>query len=152
MSPIHRRRLLPVVLVSLFLSTGVASACDAGRVIGMHADGTSAGIAGVRVSDGRHIVETGADGRFEGLSGRAAPVFVIKPADWTLPREGANPAFWRAAGSRGEACTFTLQAGEAAGTLDVAVFADPQTGTTRWVTTTAPWSRPRVPSARSGSA
>ena len=129
MSPIHRRRLLPVVLVPLFLSTGVTSACDAGRVIGMHADGRSAGIAGVRVSDGRHIVETGADGRFEGLSGRAAPVFVIKPAGWTLPREGANPAFWRAAGSRGEACTFTLQAGEAAGTLDVAVFADPQTGT-----------------------
>ncbi|MCD9008097.1 calcineurin-like phosphoesterase family protein [Luteimonas sp. XNQY3] len=129
MPPIHRRPFMPVALVSLLLSTGVASACDAGRVVGTQADGASAGVAGVRVSDGRRIVETAADGRFEGLSGRDAPVFVIKPAGWTLPREGANPAFWRATGRRGDACTFTLQAGEAEGTLDIAVFADPQTGT-----------------------
>ncbi len=129
MPPIHRRSFLPAVLVPLLLSTGVAFACDAGRVVGAQADGASAGVAGVRVSDGRRIVETGADGRFEGLAGGDAPVFVIKPAGWTLPREGANPAFWRAAGRAGDACTFALQAGEAAGTLDVAVFADPQTGT-----------------------
>lgn len=128
MRPFDPRSVVPAAL-GMLLATGTAVACDAGRVVGTQTDGRSAGVAGVRVSDGRRIVETDAAGRYQGLSGRDAPVFVIKPAGWTLPREGANPAFWRAAGSRGAACTFTLQAGEADGTLDVAVFADPQTGT-----------------------
>ena len=116
---------IPLAIALLACSTGAAVACDAGRVL----DGGGAGIGGVRVSDGRRIVETTADGRFAGLSGRAAPVFVIKPAGWTLPRRGAHPAFWRAPGAGGAACIFELQAGETDGALDVAVFADPQTAT-----------------------
>jgi len=125
MRHVFRLAQIPLAIVLLASAAGAAMACDAGRVV----DDAGAGIAGVRVSDGRRIVETAADGRFTGLSGRDAPVFVIKPAGWTLPRAGANPAFWRAPAARGAACTFTLQAGEAEGTLDVAVFADPQTAT-----------------------
>lgn len=125
MLPVPRRAHLRCAIALLLCASGAATACDAGRVV----DASGSGLAGVRVSDGRRIVETAADGRFAGLSGRQSPVFVIKPAGWTLPRSGAHPAFWRPPGARGAACTFALQAGEASGALDVAVFADPQTAT-----------------------
>lgn len=115
----------PLAIALLASSTGAAIACDAGRVV----DDSGAGIGGVRVSDGRRIVETTADGRFAGLIGQDGPVFVIKPAGWTLPRTGPHPGFWRAPGAAGAACEFALQMGEAEGALDVAVFADPQTAT-----------------------
>ena len=124
--PVQRPRpFMQAICALLSLSTGAVLACDAGRVV----DGDGRGVGEVRVSDGTRIVVTGADGRFAGLDGRQAPVFVIKPAGWTLPRDGAHPAFWRAPGASGDACTFTLQAGESDGPLRVAVFADPQTGT-----------------------
>ncbi|MET0328538.1 MAG: calcineurin-like phosphoesterase family protein [Luteimonas sp.] len=120
------RPFMRVTAALLSMSAGVAWACDAGRVV----DADGQGLAGIRVSDGTRIVETGDDGRFAGLSGRHAAVFVIRPADRTLSREGARPAFWRASGARTADCTFTLKAGDpGARTLRVAVFADPQTGT-----------------------
>ncbi|KPN20249.1 hypothetical protein AO715_10165 [Xanthomonas sp. Mitacek01] len=124
------RAFLPLAAVLLALSSGAASACETGRVV----DADGQGLAGIRVSDGTRIVVSAADGRFSGLRGGDAPVFVIRPADRSLPREGAHPAFWRAAGASGAACTFTLPAGDRAqDTLRVAVFADPQTGTTEEV-------------------
>ena len=126
--PFRRRRATPSIALALLALANAAGACDSGRVVTIGADGTS-GLAGVGVSDGTRIVLTGADGRFEGLDGRQAPVFVIKPAGWTFARAGANPAFWRAPAARGAACTFELQPTPARDTLDVAVFADPQTTT-----------------------
>lgn len=54
-------------------------------------------LAGIRVSDGSHIVETGPDGRFHlppGPDGRT--VFAIKPAGYALRgRADGLPDFWR---------------------------------------------------------
>ena len=116
----------------LLMSAGPLLACDRGRVFeDRNGDGRQdagePGLAGIRVSDGRRIVDTGADGRFSGLDGRAV-VFVIKPAGYGVARDGAVPRFWRAAGARGNACTFALQPRTPEAALDMLVFADPQAG------------------------
>ena len=128
--PPSRRALC--LLIPLLVSAGPLFACDRGRVFeDRNGDGRQdagePGLAGIRVSDGRRIVDTGADGRFSGLDGRAV-VFVIKPAGYGVARDGAVPRFWRAAGARGDACTFALQPRTPEDALDVLVFADPQAG------------------------
>lgn len=128
--PPSRRALC--LLIPLLVSAGPLLACDRGRVFeDRNGDGRQdagePGLAGIRVSDGRRIVDTGADGRFSGLDGRAV-VFVIKPAGYGVARDGAVPRFWRAAGARGDACTFALQPRTPEDALDVLVFADPQAG------------------------
>lgn len=113
-----------------------AIACERGLVFedrngnGRHDDGEP-GLAGVRVSDGSRIVTTTAGGRYQGL-GKGALVFVIKPATHGVARTGALPDFWRPAGALPSSCSFALQpqdAGTAEASLDVLVFADPQTTT-----------------------
>ncbi|WP_394000307.1 calcineurin-like phosphoesterase C-terminal domain-containing protein [Luteimonas sp. WGS1318] len=125
----------PLCLLALTsMLAAPALACDRGRVFedrngnGLQ-DAGEPGLAGIRVSDGRRIVDTGTDGRYAGLDGRRAVVFVIKPATYTLARDGALPRFWRPAGTRGADCAFALQPeGDAAAALDLLVFADPQAG------------------------
>ncbi len=94
------------LLLSLWLVAQVlpahAGACDAAVVFedrdGDGARGPSdAPVAGIRVSDGRDIAVTGADGRFRlpgGGDGRT--VFAIKPAGYAfVPREDGLPDSWR---------------------------------------------------------
>ncbi len=130
-----RRHAVSTLSIVACIAAAPAVACDSGRVFfDVNGDGQSSaattGVAGVAVSDGTRLVRTGADGRYRGLSGRESPVFIIKPAGATLPREDALPAFWRAPGARGADCDFTLvPAADDAATapLDVLVFSDPQT-------------------------
>lgn len=131
MPPLRRHLLCLLPLVAALAVPALA--CDRGRVFeDRDGDGRQGagepGLAGIRVSDGVRVVETGVDGRFSGLDGRRAVVFVIKPAGYGVARDGALPRFWRPAGTRDHACTFALrpQAPEAA--LDMLVFADPQAG------------------------
>ena len=128
-----RRPILPLCLAAVCAAGVPALACDRGQVFedtngNGRREAGEAGMAGVRVSDGIRIVETDAHGRYSGLDGRRAVVFVIKPAGYGLARDGALPAFWRAPGSRGAACDFALQPDARTGPLDMLVFADPQAG------------------------
>ena len=50
-----------------------------------HRTPEKAGIAGVLVSNGRQIVRTAADGRYELPVGERAEIFVIKPSGWMVP-------------------------------------------------------------------
>ncbi|MCD9029608.1 calcineurin-like phosphoesterase family protein [Luteimonas sp. BDR2-5] len=133
MPSFHRSWPGMVLAAAVAAAAPLAQACDAGRVFAdRDADGRQGagepGLAGVRVSDGVRIVETDAQGRYRGLSGGDAPVFVVKPAGHTLPRDGALPAFWRAPGMQGVDCDFALLPADDAGAgLDVLVFSDPQT-------------------------
>lgn len=109
-----------------------AAACRGGSVFeDLDRDGArdrrERGLADVHVSDGRQLVRTGADGRFEFGEEPGAPVFVIKPATHDV-RRGADgrPEFWH--GGAATACAFALQpAAASANALDVLVLADPQT-------------------------
>ena len=77
------------------------SACFAGRVFDdANGDGVQgmdeAGIEGVLVSDGRQIVRTDAQGRYQLAASDAAVVSIIKPAGWQ-PGQRADglPDTWR---------------------------------------------------------
>ncbi len=89
------------------------------------------GVAGVRVSDGVDIVQTGADGRYR-LPARAdRPRFIVKPPGYRVPdAENGLPAFWRAPDETGAACgDFALWSDDARpgdAPLAVRVMADPQ--------------------------
>ncbi len=124
--------LLAAPLLAVLALSIPATACERGVVFeGGDGDVRTAdarGLAGIRVSDGTRIVETDAQGRYTGLDGRHAPVFVIKPPGYAVPREGALPHFWRPAGAGGAACDFALLAEPDDEALDVLVFADPQAG------------------------
>lgn len=131
MSPLRRHLLCLLPLVAALAVPALA--CDRGRVFedrdGDGRQGTGEpGLAGIRVSDGVRIVETGVDGRFSGLDGRRAVVFVIKPAGYGVARDGALPRFWRPAGTRDHTCTFALRPQAPDAALDMLVFADPQAG------------------------
>jgi len=53
------------------------------------------GIAGVAVSNGKEVVQTGADGRYELPSSDDQIIFVIKPADYQVPVNAFNqPQFY----------------------------------------------------------
>lgn len=85
-------------------------------------------LEGVAVSDGRQVVQSGADGRWALQAPLAGPVFVIKPAGHQVPaRDDGLPDFWRHRDDRRD-CDFILEpAGTAGGSLEVLVFSDPQT-------------------------
>lgn len=58
-------------------------------------DRSEKGIAGVAVSNGREVVQTGADGRYELPSSDDQIIFVIKPADCQVPVNSFNqPQFY----------------------------------------------------------
>jgi len=118
------RLFMRTVLALAACVAGGVHACDSGLVV----DGDGRGLSGIRVSDGVRIVATRADGRFEGLRGAAHPVFVVVPAGRAVDRDGPQPRFWRAPGARAQACTIVLRQAASPGTLRVALFADPQTG------------------------
>ena len=53
------------------------------------------GVAGVLVSNGREIVRTAADGRYELPVGERAEIFVIKPSGWMVPVDARQlPQFY----------------------------------------------------------
>ena len=123
-------------------------ACDDGLVFeDANANGRrdpgEPGLRGIKVSDGRAIVETDSSGRYSGLdAGSVRTVFVIKPAGFGatarpdgLPDLWRNPPAGRGSGLKyggmvpdpGPCRDFALrrEPQRAAG-LDVLVFADPQ--------------------------
>lgn len=120
------------ILLALLLPVSCLDAvagCRQGRVV----DAEGAGMAGVRVSDGRQLAATSGDGRFAFVDDPRAPVFVIKPAGHAVPRgDDGLPAFWHPPGAAD--CTFVLHAAPVSReALEVLVFADPQTSDLREV-------------------
>ncbi|TQD43318.1 calcineurin phosphoesterase [Lysobacter aestuarii] len=113
-----------------------APACPGGVVYqdddrdGRHDPGEP-GVAGVRVSDGVDIVETGDDGRYR-LAARAdRPRFIVKPPGYRVP-DAANglPDFWRAPDAMGAGCgDFALWSDDARrgdASFAIRIIADPQ--------------------------
>src|SRR5690606_28678497 len=86
------------------------------------------GIAGIKVSNGRDIVSSGADGNYEIATKAGDIVFAIKPADRGFGRRADGlPAFWQAADSSGERFDIALSpARKATGSLEVLLFTDSQ--------------------------
>ncbi|MDH5834188.1 calcineurin-like phosphoesterase family protein [Luteimonas kalidii] len=130
-----RHRIRFAALVAL-LASAPAGACVQGEVfVDASGDGvrqaSEAGLADVLVSNGREIVSTDAGGHWRGLPSGTSPVFVVKPAGFTIALAGDGlPGFWRAPGA--DACDFALQPQAAArGPLKVLVTSDPQAGTPR---------------------
>ena len=96
-----------------------------GRVTG---DGRP--LANVRVSDGRSVVRTGADGRYVLVSDGTTPfVFVSTPAGWQAPRDARGiPRFWAPIGEGAEQeASFALVPRPGDTRHTVLVLADPQT-------------------------
>ncbi|MEN1960120.1 calcineurin-like phosphoesterase family protein [Luteimonas sp. MJ246] len=129
--------ILRLAAMLLSAATGAAAAAPwEGRVFDdRDGDGLAgageAGIGGVTVSDGVSVATTDGQGRWRLESVDGAPVFVVKPAGWALPRrEDGLPAAWHApqgahAIQQGD---FPLlhEAGARDGARSVLVFADPQ--------------------------
>lgn len=133
----HRRRSILALLLALYVPV-TAAACQSGTVfVDGNGDGvrqaSEAGVAAVRVSNGRDIVSTGGDGRWHGLPAGSAPVFVIKPAAFAFATgDDGLPASWRAADA--DTCDVALRPlSRADGGLKVLVTSDPQAGTPREV-------------------
>ena len=129
------RRMLVIVLLTV--AAGAAGAVEwQGRVFqDMDGDGVAGpgepGIAGVVVSDGRTLARTGGDGRYRLDARDDAPVFVVKPAGWSLGRRADGlPAAWQAPrpGDGVQQADFALlrDEGTRGGDLSVLLFADPQ--------------------------
>ena len=93
--------------------------------------GGGRGLANVRVSDGRSVVQTDADGRYTLIADGAQPfVFVCTPAGWQPARNASGTArFYSPIGASGDEqeASFDLapRAGDAKHTL--LLLADPQT-------------------------
>lgn len=93
--------LLPCLLA--FPVGGLAAdGCNAGVVFedtdrNGRRDPSEPGLAGIRVSDGRRLAVTGADGRYALPVEGGRTVFVVKPATHALPPRAADglPDFWR---------------------------------------------------------
>lgn len=137
-----------LILAGCLLSGAVLAANASGRVfLDRDADGRrdagEPGVAGVKLSNGRDIVVSAADGRYTLPIRDGDTVFAIKPPDYRFPmRASGLPAFWRhhvPSGSpklkyggidRSRATRFDvplLPAERAADApLDVLVMADPQ--------------------------
>ncbi len=143
---------LPFCLLMLsavaFPAIAKASACDGGLVFEDRngndlRDPGEPGLAGIRLSDGKTVVETDSTGRYSGLTKASErTVFVIKPAGFSAPlRTDGLPDLWRnppqgrgtglkyggIAPAPGPCRDFALrrEASRPAG-LDVLVFAVPQ--------------------------
>lgn len=85
------------------------------------------GIAGTKISNGRAIAYSDANGGYEIAAHAGDIVFAIKPADRGFGRRADGlPAFWQAAGS-GERFDIALSpARDATSPLEVLLFTDPQ--------------------------
>lgn len=109
------------------------AACAHGSVFedangnGVH-DAGERGLAGVKVSDGEHVVATDARGRFTLASAAGRSVFVIKPAgfDAATRADGLPATWWRPGADRGCPAFALRRAAPRTAALDVLVFADPQ--------------------------
>jgi len=127
------------MLLACFLLPLPGWACTGGQVFddangdGVHQPGER-GLQGVRVSNGREIVYSDADGAWRGLpQGAGGAVFIIKPAGFEVSgdRDGL-PAFWRdpTEAAADGTCDFPLRGNEAGRDgLKVIVSSDPQAGT-----------------------
>lgn len=124
-----RTPLLLLAVLALLPTWDAAAACRSGRVLatGEHAAGAS-GLPGVRVSDGRRIATTDAQGRYALPEAPQGPVFAIKPAGYAAPaRADGLPDTWR--GPDASDCDFVLWPEPVRReALEVLVFTDPQTG------------------------
>jgi len=110
-----------------------AWACDGGVVFeDVDGDGrrgaTEPALPHVQVSNGVEIVSSDGAGRWRLPTRADAPVFIIKPAGYTVST-GADglPRFWHPAGEA--SCDFALGRHDAAQGLKVIVSSDPQAGT-----------------------
>ncbi len=123
--------LLPVMAASAWACTSGAVFEDGNRD-GRRQSGER-GLAGVRVSNGREIVSSDTSGFWRLPGGGSMPVFVIKPAGFTVTSaEGGLPASWHGPGAA--SCDFALQPAARGGEgLKVIVSSDPQAGTVREV-------------------
>ncbi|MGJ4801968.1 calcineurin-like phosphoesterase C-terminal domain-containing protein [Luteimonas sp. SDU82] len=133
----HQPRHIAGLLLIVAAALAPAWACERGTVFeDLDGDGRRGGhepgLAGVRVSDGREIVSSDRGGGWRLSSSPRQPVFLIKPAGFSVPA-GADglPRFWRAVGETG--CDFALQRRESRSGLKVIVSSDPQAGTAREV-------------------
>lgn len=132
-----RTRLAFVALMSLITTNAIAQtpACGMGVVFedrdgdGLR-DSGEPGLPDVGVSNGRDIVRTDRAGRYRLADAPTGPVFVIKPAGFSMPRrDDGMPAYWHDAvepavcdfGLKGEKQPPLREQG-----LRVLVFGDPQ--------------------------
>ena len=90
-------------------------------------DAGERGIEGIKLSNGRAIVRSGADGSYAIPAQASDIVFAIKPADRAFGRRADGlPASWQAAGEGGRFDVALSSASQATGELDVLLFTDPQ--------------------------
>ena len=88
-------------------------------------------LAGIKVSDGEHIVVTGKDGRYQLPDSSQPTIFIIKPAGYrAVPRNDGLPDIWRPRDGEAAQCRpFALVADAKAPThFQALVMADSQTG------------------------
>ncbi|MCD9032022.1 calcineurin-like phosphoesterase family protein [Luteimonas sp. Y-2-2-4F] len=121
--------LLLLAVLACLTPWDAAAACRSGRVLAAgEAPAAARGLPGVRVSDGRRIATTDAQGRYALPEAPQGPVFAIKPAGYAAHlRDDGLPDTWRDADAAD--CDFLLQpAPPTREALEVLVFADPQAG------------------------
>ncbi|MEL7588150.1 MAG: calcineurin-like phosphoesterase family protein [Prolixibacteraceae bacterium] len=141
-------QLLFCILMILISSGSVAQSVVTGLVYednnkNNKKDRREEGIAGVAVSNGREVVQTGADGRYELPSSDDQIIFVIKPADYQVPvNEFNQPQFYYIHKPKGspelkykgssptgplpKSVDFPLISAASADTFQILVFGDPQ--------------------------
>jgi len=90
-------------------------------------------LAGIRVSDGEHIVSTGQDGRYQLPTSSQPNIFIIKPAGYSAAKRADGlPDIWRPQAGEGEGqCRpFALKPEKNAPTsFQALLLADSQTST-----------------------
>lgn len=136
------------VLMILFSSGSIAQPVVTGIVYedsnkNNKKDRREKGIAGIAVSNGREVVQTGADGRYELPSSDDQIIFVIKPADYQIPVNAFNqPQFYYIHKPKGspelrykgssptgplpKSVDFPVIPAASADTFKILVFGDPQ--------------------------
>jgi hypothetical protein len=98
----RHRYLLPLLLAFALPVAAQEKTCTAGTVWvdsngNGQRDGVEKGLAGVKVSDGKRVVVTDAQGRYQLPlpAGEGRTLFVIKPAGYRFPaRSDGLPSFW----------------------------------------------------------
>lgn len=95
-------RVLSGIALLALSAAAVATEAQVGGTVYLEADGKAgrsaaeSGVAGVQVSNGRDIVRTDAQGRYELSVSPGQTVFVIKPQGHEFAQVSASvPAFWR---------------------------------------------------------
>lgn len=127
--------LLALSLVPSMSQAATPGTCHQGLVFDDHdgdgvRDAGEPGLAGIPMSNGRDIVRTDARGLYRLPERLGQPVFVVKPAGFSVHRRADGSAdFWRSGQPGGQCAPIGLKreaakAGE--GDLRVLVFGDPQ--------------------------